>query len=305
MYDDVGPSPPWYVYDAAGQLRVLDVPDRLLKHPELVQRGLASRLGDTLKPGCVYMAEHGRDPVQVIKILDPNTEEVAIQDRLLREINRPNNHTLPSEMTVTGHPLLIMPMISRVTPLSAWKRDSLRSFLDIMFQMGIEFLHSLRIVHMDICSGNMLAATVDDASEHRQIIARRLYIIDFGQSRQFALGPGIQPAITLPETQVTPPKNLLHFDPYSWDMYCAGITMEYLVRNILTDKGWAPRSNWIQKKLIEWLIGDERGCTGVCRCRPTARTALRVLIVLRWSVRAVDGYDYVVRTISQSWMAHT
>lgn len=81
------------------------------------------------------MAEHGRDPVQVIKILDPNTEEVAIQDRLLREINRPNNHTLPSEMTVTGHPLLIMPMISRVTPLSAWKRDSLRSFLDIMFQM--------------------------------------------------------------------------------------------------------------------------------------------------------------------------
>lgn len=76
----------------------------------------------------------------------------------------------------------------------------------------------------------MLAATIHDASEHRQIIARRLYIIDFGQSRQFALGPGIQPAITLPETQVTPPKNLLHFDPYSWDMYCAGITMEYLVR---------------------------------------------------------------------------
>lgn len=78
-----------------------------------------------------------------------------------------------------------------------------------------------------------------------------------------------------------------------------------VLQNILTDKGWAPRSNWIQKKLIEWLIGDERGCTGVCRCRPTARTALRVLIILRWAVRAADGYDYVVSAMSQLWTTHT
>lgn len=177
MYSEVGPSPPWYVYDAAGQLRVLDVPDRLLKHPELVQRGLASKLGDTLKPvrynivphwsahttynhiqGCVYMAEHDGDPVQVIKILDPNTEEVTIQDRLLREIDRPNNHTLPSEMTVTGHPLLIMPMITRVTPLSAWKRDSLRSFLDIMFQMVEACPISISVI--DLCMADWFESRV-------------------------------------------------------------------------------------------------------------------------------------------------
>lgn len=49
---EVGSSPPWYVYDAKGKLCIpdSDVPERLLNHPELVQRGLASRLGDPLKP---------------------------------------------------------------------------------------------------------------------------------------------------------------------------------------------------------------------------------------------------------------
>ncbi|KAH9846327.1 hypothetical protein C2E23DRAFT_767154 [Lenzites betulinus] len=175
MCSEVGPRPPWYVYDAKGKLGIPDVPERLLKHPELVQRGLASRLGQcdeimfragslrqlTLKQGCVYMTEWNRDPIQVVKILDPNTEEVAIQERLLGEISRPNNHTLPSEMTVTGHPLLLMPMLHRVDMFEVWERDSLRSVLDVMFQMveGIDFLHSLKIVHMDICWGNMLAAS--------------------------------------------------------------------------------------------------------------------------------------------------
>ncbi|KAH9857378.1 hypothetical protein C2E23DRAFT_719669 [Lenzites betulinus] len=314
MYDDVGPSPPWYVYDAAGEICVLDIPDRLLQHPELEQRGLVSKLRDTLKPGCVYCTPLGTIPGDVVKILDPNTEEVYVQQRLLREINRPNNHTLPSEMTATGHPLLIMPMVSTMERIGTGRRDSISGFLDVMFQMiearlipifGIEFLHSLKIVHMDVCMGNMLTADACHANAYHQIVAGRLYIIDFGQSRQFALGPGVQPAITLPETQMIPPKDLLHFDPYSWDMYCAGVTMEWLLKYNLTHKGWAAGSLWFANKLVQWLIGDERGCTGVCHCRPTARTALRVLIFLRWAVCAVDGYDYVVRAMSQLWTTHT
>lgn len=82
----------------------------------------------------------------------------------------------------------------------------------------------------DVCLGNMLAANSIQASVHKQLIADRLYIIDFGQSRQLPLGPGVQRAITLPETQMSRPNDLLHFDPYSWDVYCVGRTMDYLLK---------------------------------------------------------------------------
>lgn len=41
---------------------------------------------------------------------------------------------------------------------------------------------------------------------------------------------------------------------------------------------------WIPRRYAEWLVGDERGCTSVCNCRPTARRARQVLTVLRWVV---------------------
>ncbi|OJT02692.1 hypothetical protein TRAPUB_6766 [Trametes pubescens] len=206
-------------------------------------------------------------------------------------------------MTVTGHPLLIMPMVSRVDYIQPGE-VSLSVLLDVMFQIveifvkGIEFLHSLRIVHMvDICGGNMLTAHPEHASVHKQIVANRLYIIDFGQSRQFALGPGVQRAITLPETQIEPPNGLLHFDPYSWDIYCTGRMLEYFVTrryNVV----WKIPPPRLATKLIEWLIGNERGCTGVCHCRPTAREALRVLIVLRWAVGAPEDYAWIVDSLA-------
>ncbi|KAH9857415.1 hypothetical protein C2E23DRAFT_272729 [Lenzites betulinus] len=170
MYYEVGPSPPWWVFDADGERCLLEIPDRLrlLKHPELEQRGLASKLRHPIKPGRVYCTECERDPEMVVKILDPNTEEVAVQKRLLREISRPNNHTLPSEITATGHSLLIMPMLDRMQHIGVGRQDSISGFLDVLFQMieGIEFLHSLKIVHMDICDGNMLTADAHHASVH-------------------------------------------------------------------------------------------------------------------------------------------
>ncbi len=84
--------------------------------------------------GCVYCTCKDTPPVIAVKILNPSTEEVSIQKRVLREIRRPNNHTLPAEMTVTGHPLLIMPAIILVQdePLRMW---SLRHILDVVFQI--------------------------------------------------------------------------------------------------------------------------------------------------------------------------
>ncbi|OJT02695.1 hypothetical protein TRAPUB_6769 [Trametes pubescens] len=153
MSSNIGPSPPWFVLRPDGSLGDMSaIPDRLLRHPELEQRGLASKLyqpikavrplhlwvpgvaADTIEQGCVYSTDPETDPAYAVKILDPNTEEVVIQERLLRELGRPNNHTLPSEMTVTGHPLLIMPLVDDVDYIHPGK-ESLSVLLDVMFQI--------------------------------------------------------------------------------------------------------------------------------------------------------------------------
>ncbi|EIW56498.1 uncharacterized protein TRAVEDRAFT_49324 [Trametes versicolor FP-101664 SS1] len=293
-------SPPWFVISPDGSIDALAVPERLLRHPELLQRGITP-CAPLHKIGVVYRTDDlAGGPVHVIKILDPSTEEVAIHERLLREIKRPNNYTIPSELTATGHPLLIMPMLGDVI----FMREEVwcpRILLDIIFQLveGADFLHSLHIVHMDMCPDNVLGASSRHAATYEGIVAHRLYIIDFNTSRQFALGPGIQGAITLPEAQVDPPNGLQHFDPYSWDVYCAGRTLERLVQQRFTRVPKPP--HWVAQKYIQWLIGDERGCYGVCHCRPTARAALKVVLVLRWAVDAPKGYEWVFDTLSGLW----
>ena len=41
---------------------------------------------------------------------------------------------------------------------------------------------------------------------------------------------------------------------------------------------------WIPRWYAQWLVGIERGCATVCRCRPTARRARQVLTAARWFV---------------------
>ncbi|KAM5541275.1 hypothetical protein V8D89_005204 [Ganoderma adspersum] len=41
---------------------------------------------------------------------------------------------------------------------------------------------------------------------------------------------------------------------------------------------------WIPRLYAQWLVGNERGCTSVCHCRPTAPRARQVLTILRWLV---------------------
>lgn len=70
-------------------------------------------------------------------------------------------------------------------------------------------------------------------------------------------------------------------------------------------RGAKTEPHWLALKYIRWLIGDEKGCSGVCHCRPTARTALRVVIILRWAIYAAEGYDWIVDTLSHMWPTRT
>ncbi|EIW56481.1 uncharacterized protein TRAVEDRAFT_49306 [Trametes versicolor FP-101664 SS1] len=231
--DKVGPSPPWFVTGPDGRVQsILAIHDRLLHHPDLQRRGIILR--EPMKPGCVYCTDKDTPPVYAVKILNPHTEEVAIQARVLSEIRRPDNHTLPAEMTTAGHPLLIMPAVILLQDKPVLVL-SLSDIMDVVFQIieGVVFLHSLQIAHMDICMGNLLLGSpfepFTDPSLPSGIIANRIYIIDFGQSKQFALGPGVQHAIKLPEAQIPPPDGVSHFDPYAWDVHCVGRTMQELM----------------------------------------------------------------------------
>ncbi len=81
----------------------------------------------------------------------------------------------------------------------------------------------------DLHPDNLVVGTRQTAAEHERVVENRIYIIDFDQSRQFTLGPGVQRAITLPDTVHDPPNGLTSFDPYSWDVYCMGRTLHQVV----------------------------------------------------------------------------
>ncbi len=57
-----------------------------------------------------------------------------------------------------------------------------------------------------------------------------MYIIDFHTSQQLALGPGNQPPIVLPPSQEKKPLGVTTLDPYSFDVYCAGKTMQFALK---------------------------------------------------------------------------
>lgn len=116
--------------------------------------------------GVVFSTISSSSLAYVVKILDPNSEELAIYQRLLCEIRQPNNHTLPSEIALDYHPLLIMPFVGA---LDYFRQGDLspRALVDAIFQLvevcrafssppcfaaeipqGVEFLHSQHIAHM-------------------------------------------------------------------------------------------------------------------------------------------------------------
>ncbi|KAH9886284.1 hypothetical protein C8Q73DRAFT_285790 [Cubamyces lactineus] len=277
-------GPPWFAYFPDGSVRLGGVPERLLHHPEMHRRGIT--LTDALKPAVVFRAASDK-PAYVVKVLDLDTEELQIYERLLSDIDSPRNHTIPCDIYREGHPLLIMPYVNTLSSLVEDANRSPSQLLDMFCQLteGVEYLHSLHIAHLDICEGNVIAALPYDAQYHPSVVARKIYLIDFNTSKQLRLGPGVQHAITLPPTQIPPPDDLKHFDPYSWDVYCLGRLCQDVIESYSYDGRKVP---WIAQWYARWLLGKEQGCHTVCRCRPTARTARRMLFVIRFLLPVVE-----------------
>lgn len=148
-------NPPWYTFFPDGNMNPGGVPDRLLRHPELQKRGIIPNAA--FKPvrqsickswglrvkiccqGVVFSVKDFSenaprfDPYQVIKVLDTNGVELPIYELLLSQLDRPNNHTLPSEITSAGHPLLIMPFIGSIWDLHD-PYSSPRFLVDFLYQ---------------------------------------------------------------------------------------------------------------------------------------------------------------------------
>ncbi|KAI0668056.1 hypothetical protein C8Q78DRAFT_980377, partial [Trametes maxima] len=231
-----------------------------------------------------------RPPTYAVKIdrEDAGLEDEIYEYLLLRfSADRRNQcHTLPCEVVrdrAGGRPsVLVMPHVTDVNRLGGYivTEWTLSGFLAVFLQVveGVEFMHEHRVVHMDICSGNTAAACRREVQEHLHLTEGNMYFIDFETAQRLSAGPGIQCAVPLPETQVVPPDGMDRMDPYSWDMYCVGKLFEDMAECVYRRKGPPP---WLVKRIAGWLVGDERGCTGVCRCRPTARRVRQVLSVLR------------------------
>ena len=76
---------------------------------------------------------------------------------------------------------------------------------------------------------NTLYASPEEAFYNKRLEAGKIYIIDFHTSQQLGFGPGRQPPIVLPDSQLKKPLDVKVFDPYSFDVHCTGKTMEFLL----------------------------------------------------------------------------
>ncbi|PIL34770.1 hypothetical protein GSI_02557 [Ganoderma sinense ZZ0214-1] len=138
----------------------------------------------------------------------------------------------------------------------------------------------------DIYTHNVVGATERDAGRDPRLAAGRVYLIDFETCRQFEHGPGVQTAVPLPNTHVVPPLGMTTFDPFSWDVYCLGRTLEGIVQERFMIS--LEKKPWILGLFARWLKGNEVGCTSVCHCRPTVTKARRVLTAVRWFVGVAE-----------------
>ncbi|KAI0324502.1 hypothetical protein GY45DRAFT_1262714 [Cubamyces sp. BRFM 1775] len=288
-----------------------EVPARLKSHPEIIRRGFEPLI--PLKFGVVYVTLASKGPEYFIKILDTDTEEATIFQQLSCRID-PRNHTIPGELTSpeVGHPLLITPAMVDLVSLIEIKKTlprTLSTFLQLM--EGIEFMHSLRIAHMDICPGNLVATDIHISRLYPNVEPYKVYLIDFGSSLQLPLGSGSQHAITLPPSQYGRVRGITQFDPYSWDVYCAALAMEQALEvrpfayrcvysQLMSRKAcYENNSPLIARLYVDWVKGKERGCTTVCRCRPSARRARQLLTGILWGVRVWECVQNAICSLKE------
>ncbi|KAI0711505.1 hypothetical protein C8Q76DRAFT_61032 [Earliella scabrosa] len=261
-------------------------PEWLQKHPELKARGIV--LEGPLKPTMTVWRTSQRYRVTpyAVKILDTEGREASFYDQLRSlGLSRPN-HTLPCDI-IRSEPrqFLIMPCLE--SPRLFCHSWTVVGMLEFLYQVleGFEFLHNHHIAHLDFYHENVIMATEEHVAHFKELEAGKAYVIDFDRSRRFDRGPGSQTAVDLPATGQYPPLNMKRFDPYSWDVYCVGKMFEWIAKYKYDDN---PQP-WLVRRFTEdWLVGDERGCTTVCHCRPSALRARQVLGVAIWIARVGD-----------------
>ncbi|KAI0738341.1 hypothetical protein C8Q80DRAFT_1262869 [Daedaleopsis nitida] len=274
--------------DSTETLYDLHAPAWILQHSEIRRRGIED-LPHLLKPCYVWRTQPRLDSAPwAVKIIRPGSGEVEIYEYLRkRNISSPN-HTLPGVDIIHGdRPFLIMPAgdatyLARMT----WR---LCETLDDFYQIveGIEYLHKHHIAHMDFVSENTIVAREMAVTYHPQLELGKIYIIDFGLSRRFPLGPGQQSAVDLGGMALSARYRIQRLDPYAWDVFCMGETLRQFLAFMYSHTGKPPPR--ICTWYVQWLIGKERGCSGVCHCRPTARRARQVLAAMRWLVHRWDA----------------
>ncbi|KAM5541277.1 hypothetical protein V8D89_005206 [Ganoderma adspersum] len=271
-------------------MSMLKIPDWLLTHPELRKRGIV--VHKPLQPFTVYHTEwRPEGPIYVVKAIKASRPEVEFFDLLDRYSDSPADHTIPHEIIRCDPPLAVMPLASRVANICSTKSSSILAVFDQVLE-GVEHLHRLHVAHGDLFTPNVVGATEADAKRDPRLKAGRVYLIDFETCRQFEHGPGAQTAVPLPNTHVIPPLKMKTFDPFSWDVYCLGETLDGIVRErFLTEMETKP---WIPGLFARWLKGNEAGCTSVCHCRPTVAKARRVLLIVRWLMVVAEFFAPLV-----------
>ncbi|KAI0746346.1 hypothetical protein C8Q80DRAFT_767529 [Daedaleopsis nitida] len=267
-------------------------PQWLIDHPALRDREIDfNKPFGILKLGKAFSTGHFRAPNHGVKMIKPASQEADIYDKLLRYDPRSPNHTLPCEVirSDTETPFIIMPLLRDLTLACLSQRWDLPTLVHHFLQIleGVEFLHRAQIAHMDIAVSNFILTYIKGLDDtHKGVELNKIYIIDYGESLQLELGPGQQPAVDLPPSQIPKPDGITRLDPYSWDMYCVGLVFQSLAEDTFKCNGQSTPKRL--KRYIEWVIGNqnETGCASkVCRCRPTARRAREALSVLQYIVQ--------------------
>ncbi|KAI0722266.1 hypothetical protein C8T65DRAFT_704794 [Cerioporus squamosus] len=232
-------------------------------------------------------------PKFAVKITDATSEEASIYEKLFQLDPASRNHVLPCTVVRRSaqRPFVIMPCLTDLTNAGLQKWDFM-SFTRSFRQMveAVEMLHSHRIAHMDVAVNNFVVAMKQHMSLHDSLELGKIYIIDFGVSHQYELGPGRQISTELPPSQVPKPLGITRLDPFSWDVYCLGFTFQTLLRWVYGDQ---PQP-WVLRRYAAWLVGNELGCSTVCQCRPSARKALLVITFIGWIVDAAGVFKRAV-----------
>ncbi|KAI0718440.1 hypothetical protein C8T65DRAFT_827656 [Cerioporus squamosus] len=230
-------------------------------------------------------------PHYVVKIVKESSQEAEIYDRLKQYDRASPNHTVPCDVirTESRFPLLVMPCVSHYDEqiFSEWKitevLDCFRQIVEVRLCAWAWNSYTIAASYILICVSTTSCLRNDGTSSTTtDLELNKVYIIDFSESRQLQLGPGKQPPIDLPRSIIPKPLDMQRLDPYSFDVYCLGRVL-YTTLELVYRPRLKPR---LLRRYTQWLLGVERGCTGVCRCRPTARQARRAFVLLQFGCSA-------------------